>query len=86
MRQILDRVQQVADLLAAIDSASSEQADGIAQVRRAIAEMDQATQQNAAMVEQAAAAAETMRTQAEQLTGVVATFKVREQGRLALPA
>lgn len=76
MRQILERVQQVADLLSAIDSASSEQAKGIAQVRRAIADMDQATQQNAAMVEQAAASAETMRAQAEQLTGVVATFRV----------
>jgi methyl-accepting chemotaxis protein len=91
MRQILDRVQQVADLLAAIDSASSEQAEGIAQVRRAIAEMDQATQQNAAMVEQAAASAETMRAQAERLTGVVATFKVDATmagtaARTALPA
>jgi methyl-accepting chemotaxis protein len=85
MRQILDRVQQVADLLAAIDSASSEQAEGIAQVRRAIAEMDQATQQNAAMVEQAAAAAETMRAQAERLTGVVSTFRV-EAGAATRPA
>jgi methyl-accepting chemotaxis protein len=84
MRQILERVQQVADLLAAIDVASSEQAEGIAQVRRTIAEMDEATRQNAAMVEQAAAAAGTMRSQAEQLTGVVSTFKVREQGREAL--
>jgi len=88
MRQILDRVQQVADLLAAIDSASSEQAEGIARVRRAIAEMDQATQQNAAMVEQAAAAAETMRAQAERLTGVVATFRVdaATAGAAARPA
>jgi methyl-accepting chemotaxis protein len=77
MRQILERVRQVADLLAAIDAASSEQAEGIAQVRRVIAEMDEATQQNAAMVEQAAATAETMRAQAEQLTGVVCTFRVR---------
>jgi methyl-accepting chemotaxis protein len=37
------------------------------------------------MVGQAAAAAETMRTQAEQLTGVVATFKVGD-GRKAAPA
>jgi methyl-accepting chemotaxis protein len=76
MRQIVGRVQQVADLLAAIDAASSEQAEGIAQVRRTVAEMDEATRQNAAMVEQAAAAAGTMRVQAEQLTSVVATFKV----------
>jgi methyl-accepting chemotaxis protein len=92
MRQILERVQQVADLLGAIDAASSEQAEGIAQVRRTVDEMDEATRQNAAMVEQAAAAAETLRAEAEQLTGVVATFTVRaapgeeEDGRLALPA
>jgi methyl-accepting chemotaxis protein len=84
MRQILERVQQVADLLGAIDAASSEQAEGIAQVRRTIAEMDEATRQNAAMVGQAGAAAEAMRAQAEQLTGVVAVFKVREQRQPAL--
>jgi methyl-accepting chemotaxis protein len=77
MRQILDRVGQVAGLLQAIDTASSEQAAGIARVRRVIADMDGATQQNAVMVEQAAHAAETMRAQAERLTEVVATFRVR---------
>jgi methyl-accepting chemotaxis protein len=84
MRQILERVQQVADLLGAIDAASSEQAEGIAQVRRTIAEMDEATRQNAAMVEQAAAAAETMRAQAGQLTDVVGTFNVGGQAHAAL--
>jgi methyl-accepting chemotaxis protein len=39
--------------------------------------MDEATQQNAAMVEQAAAAAETLRAQAEELTDVVSTFRVQ---------
>ena len=87
MREILGRVRQVADLLHAIDGASSEQAAGIAKVRRVIADMDEATQQNAAMVEQAAAAAETMRAQAEELTGVVATFRVRsETGGWHVPA
>jgi methyl-accepting chemotaxis protein len=79
MRQILDRVQQVADLLHAIDGASSDQAAGIARVRTVIACMDEATQQNAAMVEQAAAAAAAMRAQAEALTDVVATFRVRAE-------
>ena len=77
MREILDRVQKVADLLAAIDASSAEQAAGIAQVRTVIDEMDGATRQNAAMVDRAAGAADTMRAQAERLTGVVATFKVR---------
>ena len=79
MRQILDRVRQVADLLHAIDGASSEQAAGIARVREVIAGMDAATQQNAAMVEQAAAAAAAMRAQAEALTEVVGTFRVRAE-------
>ncbi|MFK3738616.1 methyl-accepting chemotaxis protein [Massilia sp. TN1-12] len=78
MRQILERVQQVADLLQKIHAASAEQATGIAQVRRVIDEMDHATQRNAAMVEEAAASADAMRMQAEQLTDVVATFKVKE--------
>jgi methyl-accepting chemotaxis protein len=76
MRQILERVRQVAELLGAIDASSAGQAEGIAQVRRTIARMDETTRQNAAMVEQAAAAAETMRAQAGQLTEVVGTFKV----------
>jgi len=79
MRDILDRVQQVADLLHAIDAASSEQAAGIAQVRKVIARMDHATQQNAAMIEQAAAASETMRAQAGQLTTVVSAFRVQDE-------
>jgi methyl-accepting chemotaxis protein len=77
MREILGRVRQVADLLHAIDGASSEQAAGIARVRGVIADMDEATQQNAAMVEQAAAAAAMLRAQAEGLTDVVSTFRVR---------
>jgi methyl-accepting chemotaxis protein len=81
MRQILERVRQVAALLSAIDAASSEQAQSLAQVRRVIAEMDLATQQNAAMVGQAAAAAASMHGQAARLTGVVATFKVSEDTR-----
>ena len=78
MRQIVERVLHVTELLQKINAASSEQASGIAQVRRVIDEMDHATQQNAAMVEEAAASAETMRAQAEQLTEVVATFRVRD--------
>ena len=79
MRQILERVRQVAGLLHAIDGASSEQAAGIARVREVIAGMDAATRQNAAMVERAAAAAAAMRAQAEALTEVVGTFRVRAE-------
>jgi methyl-accepting chemotaxis protein len=86
MQDILGRVQQVADLLRAIDAASSEQAAGIAQVRKTIADMDEATRQNVSMVEQAAASADTMRAQAERLTQVAAVFKVHAERAVVVEA
>jgi len=50
--------------------------------------MDQMTQQNAALVEQAAAAAESMRTQAGALAQAVAVFKLQaaaNMSRVAAP-
>jgi hypothetical protein len=38
--------------------------------------MDQATQQNAALVEESAAAADSLKGQAQQLVGAVAVFKI----------
>jgi methyl-accepting chemotaxis protein len=43
--------------------------------------MDEMTQQNAGLVEQAAAAAESMREQANALADAVAVFKLRGQER-----
>jgi methyl-accepting chemotaxis protein len=78
MRTVLERVQQVADLLRAIDAASADQAAGIARVRTTVDAMDQATRQNVGVVAQAAQAAALMRTQAERLSAVAAVFKVGE--------
>jgi methyl-accepting chemotaxis protein len=41
--------------------------------------MDRATQQNAALVEESAAAAESLRRQADELVGVVAAFRLGSQ-------
>ncbi len=57
-----------------ISHASREQSAGIEQVNRAVGEMDQVTQQNAALVEQAAAAAHSLRNQAEALRDAVTRF------------
>ena len=86
MRAVLRHVHEVAGILDTIHAASGEQASGVARVGRAIAEMDESTRQNAAMVEEAAAAAESMRRQAAELTELVATFKLRapSQAPLAL--
>ncbi len=54
-----------------ISAASSEQAQGIAQINTAVSELDKVTQQNAANAEESASAAEEMSAQAEQMRAFV---------------
>jgi methyl-accepting chemotaxis protein len=76
MTEIVTSVQRVSDIIGEITAASSEQSDGIGQVNTTVAELDQMTQQNAALVEQSAAAAESLREQAQRLAQVVSTFQL----------
>ena len=56
---------------------ASEQSTGVAQVDQAMGEIDRGTQQNAALVEQSAAAADSLRRQAESLEQAVAVFRLQ---------
>jgi len=76
MGNIVASVRQVNDIIERISVASTEQADGIAEVNRAVGHMDNMTQQNAALVEQAAAAADSLHEQAVNLTKAVSVFKI----------
>jgi methyl-accepting chemotaxis protein len=69
-------IRRVTDIMGEISAASSEQNAGVSQVGEAIGQIDQATQQNAALVEESAAAAESLRDQAQRLVEVVSVFKV----------
>jgi methyl-accepting chemotaxis protein len=66
----------VTDIIGEITAASSEQSDGIGQVNTAVTQLDQMTQQNAALVEESAAAAESLRQQAQLLAQAVSSFKL----------
>ena len=76
MDEIVGSVQRVGDIIGEITAAASEQSEGISQVNTAINQLDQMTQQNAALVEQSAAAAQSMRDQAQRLSGAVQVFKL----------
>jgi methyl-accepting chemotaxis protein len=76
MNEIVTQVRRVSDLVGEITSASSEQSEGVSQVGVAISGLDQMTQQNAALVEESAAAAESLRGQAETLARLVAEFQL----------
>ena len=72
----MQSVRRVADVIGEITSAANEQSTGIAGVHQAIGNLDQMTQQNAALVEESAAAAESLREQADRMKQAVAVFKV----------
>ena len=76
MSEIVASVQRVTDIIGAISSSAVEQSHGIDDVNGAMAGLDHATQQNAALVEQSAAAAASLREQAQRMTAVVAGFRI----------
>lgn len=76
MNEVVVSIQQVADIVTEISDATREQSDGIEQVNQAVMQMDQVTQQNAALVEEAAAASQSLQSQARRLSNVVSIFQI----------
>ena len=85
MGEIVASVRRVSDIVGEITAGTSEQRDGIGQVNTAVSQLDQMTQQNAALVEQSAAAADSMRQQAQRLSDMVAGFKLSGEPSLVAP-
>ena len=76
MKEIVESVSRVTDIMAEISAASQEQNAGIEQVNVAVNQMDQTTQQNAALVEQASAAAQSLQHEAATLARTVGAFRI----------
>ena len=81
MSELVVSVKHVTDIIGEISAASTEQSAGIALVNDAIIQMDDVTQQNTALVEEAAAAAESLMEQADELMSAVSVFKLEEPGK-----
>ncbi|AOR65978.1 methyl-accepting chemotaxis protein [Pectobacterium wasabiae] len=80
MQQVVESIRQLSDTVSEISSASAEQSTGVEQVGIAVSQMDQTTQQNAALVEESAAAAQSLKEQADQLVREVSVFKIANYG------
>jgi methyl-accepting chemotaxis protein len=76
MTEVVSSIARVTTLMGDISAASAEQNMGVTQVGEAVVQMDQATQQNAALVEESAAAAESLKLQAQRLVEAVAEFNL----------
>ena len=76
MDEVVQAIERVTSIMGQISAASSEQSQGMTQIGEAVTLIDQATQQNAALVEEMAAAASSLRGQADDLVQTVAFFKM----------
>ena len=77
MTEVVGAIRRVTDIVAEISAASDEQSNGVAQIDQAVTQMDTSTQQNAALVEEMAAAASSLKGQAQELVTAVSVFRTR---------
>jgi methyl-accepting chemotaxis protein len=75
MGRIVDSVRETGVLIGEISRAANEQSAGVGLVNESVGELDGMTQQNAALVEQSAAAALSLKDQAERLASAVSQFE-----------
>ncbi len=77
LQQIVDNVDNTAELIHLISLSSSEQAVGVEQINTGISQVSQVVQTNAATAEESAAASEELSNQAAALKEYVSVFKVK---------
>ena len=76
MGDIVSAIARVSQAMGEIAEATRQQSTGIGQVTHSVTELDHMTQQNAALVEQSAAAADSLRQQAMDLSKTVQRFHI----------
>ena len=81
MTELLASVSKVTRLIEEISDSSVRQGQSISGINQSIANLDSATQQNSALVEESAAAAASLREQAQRLLNEVAAFKLGDDSR-----
>jgi methyl-accepting chemotaxis protein len=79
IKEIMEGIEATHTNMQNITQASLEQSTEMDKLNQNLGQLDEITQQNAALVEQAAAAADSMNQQAEQLRATLSTFKIEAQ-------
>ncbi|MFN3375395.1 MAG: methyl-accepting chemotaxis protein [Burkholderiaceae bacterium] len=76
IEDLVGSVRHVSQIMAEITAATQEQSQRIGEVSRSVNTLEEMTQQNAALVEEGAAAAESLKDQADRLTQIVGNFRL----------
>jgi len=79
-KAVAEGAENIRKLIDEVATASDSQAQGIAQVNKAISEMDQATQRNAGTAEQTATASHHLNDRAEQMKRMIDDLKIMVGG------
>ena len=79
MLDIASSVHGLTAALRTISESSAAQTVRLGQVSESVSTVDAMTQQNAALVEQSASAADSLRTQAASLVGLMSIFRLRQE-------
>ena len=78
LQKIVAQVSEISALVSEISASANEQSTALGEVNIAVNQMDQTTQQNAAMVEQTTAASRSLSSEADELSQLVARFRVED--------
>lgn len=79
MREIVENVTRVQQLVHEISQASEEQSDGISQINIAMGQIDTTTQQNSSLVEESSSASSSLKEQARLLLETIQEFVLEKQ-------
>ena len=83
LQTIVGRVTNISDLVSQIARSSEEQATALGEINTGVSQLDQVTQDNAAMVEETTAASHMLRSDSQELSKLMITFRT-EGGPAAL--
>ena len=75
--EIMVSVQRVSSTIESIAAEGAQQRQGIGQAKSSVDDLDRGAQQNAALAEESAAAASSLRDQADRLKGLVERFRLQ---------
>jgi len=83
MRQVVESVKRVTNVIAEIETASREQSAGIEQINQAMVQMDEITQRDAQMATQLIETAEALHGQSTQMLSAISSFSMQDAGHRA---
>lgn len=84
MKEVIQQVHRVSELVSRIAETAHEQSSGIDQINDSVGQLDQVTQQNASMAQEHLRSTEELRRNAEELAAAMSVFKLSQSENLAL--